>query len=63
MIASADIACRELVELVTDYLEGALTPERRALLEQHLAACEGCAAYLDQMRRTVALLRELGRVA
>lgn len=53
------LACREAVELVTDYLEGALPADQRARFEAHLAACRHCAEYLDQMRAT---LRVLGRV-
>jgi anti-sigma factor RsiW len=47
--------CKGLVELVTDYLEGALPEVERASLERHLAACEGCTAYLEQMRMTIVL--------
>ena len=54
-----ELTCQELVELVTDYLEGALPPADRARFEDHLAACEGCAIYLDQMRRTVAVVGAL----
>jgi len=50
------LTCRELVDLVTDYLEGALPPSDRARFDEHLAACEGCTAYLDQMRRTLVLV-------
>ena len=50
------LACREAVELVTDYLEGALTPADRERLEGHLAACPHCTEYLAQMRRTLDLL-------
>lgn len=50
------LACREAVELVTDYLEGALTDVDRARLEGHLAACPHCTEYLAQMRRTLDLL-------
>lgn len=53
------MTCRELVELVTDYLEGALPPQEQARFEEHLALCRGCATYLDQMRRTVALVGKL----
>jgi anti-sigma factor RsiW len=53
------ITCQEVVELVTDYLEGVLDPATCAELEAHLATCEGCATYLDQMRRTI---RALGHV-
>ena len=54
--------CQELVELVTDYLEGALSPEDRARFEVHLSECEGCRAYLEQMRMTVRLVRESGQL-
>jgi anti-sigma factor RsiW len=47
--------CRELVELVTDYLEDALPAPERARLEAHLAECEGCRRYVEQMRATVRL--------
>jgi anti-sigma factor RsiW len=49
---TGEITCRELVELVTDYLEHALPPDRRALFEEHLARCDWCGAYVDQMRQT-----------
>jgi anti-sigma factor RsiW len=48
------ISCRELVELVTGYLENALPAEETALVEQHLNFCEGCVWYLEQMRGTIA---------
>ncbi len=50
------LACRQAVELVTDYLEGALTRRDRDRLETHLAACPHCTEYLAQMRRTLDLL-------
>lgn len=53
------IDCREVVELVTEYLEGALPPDLTAEVEAHLSLCEGCQVYLEQMRRTI---DELGRV-
>ncbi len=46
------ISCREVVEIVTDYLDGALTPEVAARLEAHLVACEPCRVYIDQIRTT-----------
>jgi anti-sigma factor RsiW len=49
------LSCQELVELVTDYLEGALTPEERRRFEGHLAECANCVIYLDQMRQTIRL--------
>lgn len=48
--------CRRLVELVTDYLEGALDEDTTRAFERHLATCDGCAAYVDQMRATLDLL-------
>jgi len=53
------IVCRQAVELVTDYLEGALTADERARFETHLADCPHCREYLRQMRVTIAAL---GRV-
>ncbi|MDQ5874162.1 MAG: zf-HC2 domain-containing protein, partial [Actinomycetota bacterium] len=50
MDALEELTCRELVELVTDYLEGGLTPEDRMRFEEHLLICEGCSAYVDQVR-------------
>ena len=55
-----DLACRELVELVTDYLENALPTAERERFEAHLAECEGCDAYVEQVRATIRLA---GRVA
>jgi anti-sigma factor RsiW len=49
------LVCREAVELVTDYLEGALSGADRRRLEEHLAACPHCSAYLEQIRMTIAL--------
>jgi anti-sigma factor RsiW len=53
MSAPAEMGCQDLVELVTEYLEGALDDDRRAAVEAHLADCEGCSAYLDQIRTTI----------
>jgi anti-sigma factor RsiW len=50
-----DVVCRDAVELVTDYLEGALSQAQRRRLEAHLAHCPDCPEYLDQMRAIVAL--------
>jgi anti-sigma factor RsiW len=54
------LTCRELVELITDYLEGDLPPREHARFERHVAGCPGCQAYLDQMRATLAVLGRLG---
>lgn len=55
----ADPTCQDVVELVTDYLEGALDAGATARFEAHLAGCPGCATYLDQIRETVARLGEV----
>jgi anti-sigma factor RsiW len=52
---SSRLTCRKLVELVTEYLEGTLPPDDRARFEEHLVKCDGCGAYVDQMRKTIAL--------
>jgi anti-sigma factor RsiW len=44
------LACREFVELVTDYLEDALPPEQKARFEAHLAECDACPGYLEDIR-------------
>ena len=49
------LTCKEMVEIVSDYLEGALSPEDRARFDQHLAACDGCTHYVEQMRETIRL--------
>jgi anti-sigma factor RsiW len=48
-----ELSCQELVELVTDYLEGALPSELHDRFERHIAHCSGCQAYLKQMRATI----------
>jgi anti-sigma factor RsiW len=48
-----ELSCQELVELVTDYLEGALPDELHERFDEHIAHCKGCQAYLAQMRATV----------
>jgi anti-sigma factor RsiW len=48
-----DMACRELVEIVTEYLEGVLDPATAAAVERHLAVCQHCERYLEQMRETI----------
>jgi anti-sigma factor RsiW len=50
-----DIVCQQAVELVTDYLEGALSRRDRRRFESHLRACPNCSAYLEQIRITIAV--------
>lgn len=59
MTASDELTCQELVELVTEYLEGSLPAAPRARFEAHLAECPHCRIYLEQMRETVRLLGRL----
>jgi anti-sigma factor RsiW len=54
-----ELACKEVVELVTAYLEDALTPADRERFEEHLVFCDGCDAYLEQMRTTIRLTGSL----
>jgi MFS family permease len=54
-----ELACKQLVELVADYLDDALSPEMRARFEEHLAGCDGCTTYLSQTQRVMAELRDL----
>jgi anti-sigma factor RsiW len=55
----AELTCQELVELVTDYIEGMLQPAERVRFESHLGYCPGCETYLEQMRLTI---RAAGRL-
>jgi anti-sigma factor RsiW len=58
-MAVREISCQEIVELVTDYLEGALPRDERKSFEEHLAGCPNCTNYLDQMRETMRLTGRL----
>jgi len=53
------MTCKELVELVTEYLEGMLPEDARIRMERHLSGCDGCATYLEQMRQTIRLTGRL----
>jgi anti-sigma factor RsiW len=57
------LVCQEFVELVTDYLEDTLPESERARFEAHLAECDGCAGYLEDMRRLVGSLGEVAEPA
>ena len=48
-----ELACNELVELVTDYLENALPQSERSRIERHIATCDGCTRYMEQIRETI----------
>ena len=54
-----EIVCKELVELVTPYLEDVLPANERAVIERHLGECDGCRTYVEQMRQTI---RAIGHI-
>ena len=57
--AVTDLACKEFVELVTEYLEGTMVPAQRARVDEHLAGCPFCETYLEQMRQTISAIGHL----
>jgi anti-sigma factor RsiW len=59
MTNADDVTCRELVGIITDYVEGTLPQTDRRRFEEHLETCEHCANYLEQMRATIEALGEL----
>jgi anti-sigma factor RsiW len=59
MIDTEALSCQELVELVTDYLEGTLDERDVRAFEAHLAGCDGCTEYVSQMRTTIRLVGTL----
>jgi hypothetical protein len=59
MTGYEDLPCAEAVTMVTDYFEGALSVEERAVLERHLVICEFCATYVEQTRETIRLTGSL----
>ena len=54
-----ELNCQEVVELVTDYLEQTLLPEKQAQFEEHIEMCPGCNTYLEQVQQTIMMLRKL----
>ena len=54
-----ELNCQEVVELVTEYLEQALLPEKQAQFEKHVENCPGCDIYLQQVQQTIMMLRKL----
>ena len=59
MSVERELTCKDLVELVTDYLEGAFPADERRRFDEHLGSCPFCQIYLDQMRQTI---RAAGRL-
>jgi anti-sigma factor RsiW len=57
---TAAMTCQQFVEIVTDYLERQLDDARRLWTDEHLAGCDACRNYLEQMRMTIDALRSLG---
>lgn len=54
-LTAPPLVCRDAVELMSNYLEGSLSRRDRRRLERHLAECDACTAYLEQMRTVIAL--------
>ena len=61
-VSTNELACKQFVELVADYLDDALSAEARAKFEEHLTTCDGCTTYLSQIQQTIAELRRLSTV-
>jgi anti-sigma factor RsiW len=57
--AAGDMSCAELVEVITDYIEGTLPADDRRRFEAHLEICPYCVSYLEQMQETISTLGEL----
>jgi predicted anti-sigma-YlaC factor YlaD len=55
-----EVTCRQFVELVTEYFEGALQARTLSQVEEHLVMCDWCIIYVEQMQATIVALRELG---
>jgi anti-sigma factor RsiW len=53
MTTEPDVTCREVVEMLSDYLDDAIPAPDRARLDEHLAGCDGCTAALEQLRETI----------
>jgi anti-sigma factor RsiW len=60
MTTHDEMTCRELVDVITDYLEGKLSQRDRDRFEAHIEECPYCLTYLEQMRETIATLGALG---
>ena len=61
MTPDTEMSCKELVELVTDYLDDALPAHERARFEEHLAECPWCVEYVAQIERTATLVGAASR--
>jgi anti-sigma factor (TIGR02949 family) len=52
----SELSCQDIIEIVTEYLEGAMSTEERQRFEDHLSSCPGCVTYVEQIRRTIDLV-------
>lgn len=59
MTGTRELTCKELVELVTDYHEGTLSPHERRRFEEHLASCDGCVSYVESLRQAMRIVARL----
>jgi predicted anti-sigma-YlaC factor YlaD len=62
-MSAVELNCREVVEILDDYLAGAMAAAERDRVERHLAECEGCVNYLEQLRTTIRLTGRLTKQA
>jgi predicted anti-sigma-YlaC factor YlaD len=62
-VIDGQIACVDIVEMVTDWMEGGLDDDTRALVEEHLVLCAPCQAYVSQIHQVVHVVRDLGNGA
>jgi anti-sigma factor RsiW len=60
ILTARAMTCRELVQVITDYLEGNLSRRDRRRCEAHIRGCDGCTTYVEQMRETIRLTGVLG---
>ena len=59
MTSERSLTCKELTEVLTDYLEGVMPPEDVARFDAHLEVCDGCVTYVEQMRTTIRTVHAL----
>ena len=59
MSSERTLTCQQLTEVITDYLEGVMPPDERARFDAHLAICDGCVTYVEQMRQAIGTARAL----
>jgi anti-sigma factor RsiW len=59
-LRAPELVCRQAIELMSDYLDGSLSRRDLRRLERHLAACDACAGYLDQLRVVIATTGAVG---